>query len=844
GTPFSVQVAPDSVASMRTLAGSRYDLVERNNNIVLDYRQKSDLTVNLPNTLSGYGAQNVPLIAMVTSSKPVKNIRWSFSQQFKANGGAIADETAKETSILLPVYQYAKDGSAGLNNYDLAVTVAGEHGKPKTAHMKVIVEPFVIKEKSIKARGKGAAVADGSPAYDLLATVTYGDKNNKPLKKDTMIPDVKWTIDPPNDDAELHWNDSQPLNEQGQLTATLGSKTPLDPKTKVYLSIAGMPKELINDTDSLLNFVNMYSEYQITDTQIKPDGTLTTNDVNNVYIFTAKILDKNGNPLQDQKINAKWQAISLQDNSNKEVEIKSIDNYKTNSDGVLTATLRSNTPQKIRVTLSLEKGAKASFNEVEFVKSDMEATFTIDGKDEKNHLTAISDKEYKVTVHLTQGGKALNNNKPLKLKWSLEPKLEEFTIKETDNTPDTGGKAHALISSTRSIEGAQIILSVDDGPLFESEKFNFVAPNSQDLGAVLEGKVEPLSSDPIRGNEKDEFIYQVKVIQKESGNALKNQSISDIKWKVNKPEKALGHFTLDVPDNSTTDNEGYLTAKLKSKEGYDNVTVSVSLGDTEKQSEPVVQFLPEAKKSVGLFVKADYNPGVQKVIPSSQPEGMRYVHEDAYLELMQTIDGKNEYLGYSRDGTKGGKYPTSSEDDWLTTVSPSNKERVIYRDSDDNMRFNTKRFMPGPITFSKTYTDKETGRKELYSYTLNPQRYVYLPETPGKTLMYVKLKDDMTCEDLPASDTFFFKAKTLVLGTDITESGSAVPNTSYNYDFNNDFKNLGIASLRKDTTRKIKIKTADGFAFYDIDKRQVVSSNDDNEGVLLCYRDGEYSGAK
>ncbi|MDE9590937.1 hypothetical protein, partial [Xenorhabdus bovienii] len=90
-------------------------------------------------------------------------------------------------------------------------------------------------------------------------------------------------------DARLLWNDSQPLNEQGQLTATLGSTTPLDPKTKVYLSIAGMPKELINDTDSLLNFVNMYDEYQITDTQVKPDGTLTTNDVNNVYIFTAKI---------------------------------------------------------------------------------------------------------------------------------------------------------------------------------------------------------------------------------------------------------------------------------------------------------------------------------------------------------------------------------------------------------------------------------------------------------------------------------------------------------------------------------------------------------------------------
>ncbi|WP_340620186.1 inverse autotransporter beta domain-containing protein [Xenorhabdus siamensis] len=39
GVPLSTQLSPDNVASMRTLAGSRYDLVERNNNIVLDHRK-------------------------------------------------------------------------------------------------------------------------------------------------------------------------------------------------------------------------------------------------------------------------------------------------------------------------------------------------------------------------------------------------------------------------------------------------------------------------------------------------------------------------------------------------------------------------------------------------------------------------------------------------------------------------------------------------------------------------------------------------------------------------------------------------------------------------------------
>ncbi|WP_411572029.1 inverse autotransporter beta domain-containing protein [Xenorhabdus nematophila] len=39
GVPISTQLLPANVASMRTLAGSRYDLVERNNHIILDHQK-------------------------------------------------------------------------------------------------------------------------------------------------------------------------------------------------------------------------------------------------------------------------------------------------------------------------------------------------------------------------------------------------------------------------------------------------------------------------------------------------------------------------------------------------------------------------------------------------------------------------------------------------------------------------------------------------------------------------------------------------------------------------------------------------------------------------------------
>lgn len=41
------------------LAGSRYDLVERNNNIVLEYRKSEVIRIALPERIEGKGGQTV-----------------------------------------------------------------------------------------------------------------------------------------------------------------------------------------------------------------------------------------------------------------------------------------------------------------------------------------------------------------------------------------------------------------------------------------------------------------------------------------------------------------------------------------------------------------------------------------------------------------------------------------------------------------------------------------------------------------------------------------------------------------------------------------------------------------
>ncbi|MDX8001269.1 hypothetical protein FE394_19340, partial [Xenorhabdus sp. Reich] len=86
GVPFHLQLSPENVASMRTLAGSRYDLVERNNNIVLDHQKQSRLQLSLPHTLVGYSHEAQDLAATTNANDTVK---WQENSAFTQHGGKL-----------------------------------------------------------------------------------------------------------------------------------------------------------------------------------------------------------------------------------------------------------------------------------------------------------------------------------------------------------------------------------------------------------------------------------------------------------------------------------------------------------------------------------------------------------------------------------------------------------------------------------------------------------------------------------------------------------------------------------------------------------------------------------
>lgn len=108
GVPWRQQVDPDAVAAMRTLTGSRYDLVERNNYIVLEYRKKDSIRLKTADLVTGHAGEQKPLGVSVTSKYGLERIDWD-ATALTAAGGKIVQNGA-DYAVVLPAYQSSVQG--------------------------------------------------------------------------------------------------------------------------------------------------------------------------------------------------------------------------------------------------------------------------------------------------------------------------------------------------------------------------------------------------------------------------------------------------------------------------------------------------------------------------------------------------------------------------------------------------------------------------------------------------------------------------------------------------------------------------------------------------------------
>ncbi|TCU06672.1 inverse autotransporter beta domain-containing protein [Vibrio crassostreae] len=106
GVPWDKQVSPASVDITRQLDGQRYDLVSRNNNIVLEYREKTTLTVSLKSqsilTLNAGDDYQPLILSVVINGEKATAIPVTQAQSGQSDLRTVSAPTDYQISWTLP----------------------------------------------------------------------------------------------------------------------------------------------------------------------------------------------------------------------------------------------------------------------------------------------------------------------------------------------------------------------------------------------------------------------------------------------------------------------------------------------------------------------------------------------------------------------------------------------------------------------------------------------------------------------------------------------------------------------------------------------------------------------
>ncbi|MCW2481709.1 inverse autotransporter beta domain-containing protein [Candidatus Symbiopectobacterium sp. NZEC135] len=133
--PWHQQVDPGQVTALRRIAGSRFDFVDRNNQIVLEYRKTRLLHLFTPSLLTGYGGEQKTFPISVNSKYALARIDWSASALL-AQGGKIITESSDRFSVQLPPYRPQGDNTYSMSA--VAVDTQGNMSRSATTQVTVL----------------------------------------------------------------------------------------------------------------------------------------------------------------------------------------------------------------------------------------------------------------------------------------------------------------------------------------------------------------------------------------------------------------------------------------------------------------------------------------------------------------------------------------------------------------------------------------------------------------------------------------------------------------------------------------------------------------------------------
>lgn len=282
GSAMQKQLDPNEVAARRSLAGSRYDLVDRNNNIVLEYRKKELVRLTLTDPVTGKSGEVKSLVSSLQTKYALKGYNVE-ATALEAAGGKVVT-TGKDILVTLPAYRFTSTPETD-NTWPIEVTAEDVKGNFSNREQSmVVVQAPTLSQKDSSVSLSTQTLSADSHSTATLTFIAHDAAGNPVLglvlsTRHEGIQDITLS----------DWKD----NGDGSYTQVLTTGA-------MSGTLTLMPQ--LNGVDAakapaVVNIISVSSSRTHSSIKIDKDSYLSGNPIE----VTVELRDENDKPVKEQK---------------------------------------------------------------------------------------------------------------------------------------------------------------------------------------------------------------------------------------------------------------------------------------------------------------------------------------------------------------------------------------------------------------------------------------------------------------------------------------------------------------------------------------------------------------
>ncbi|EFD7737797.1 inverse autotransporter adhesin-like protein YeeJ [Escherichia coli] len=579
GSAMQKQLDPNEVAARRSLAGSRYDLVDRNNNIVLEYRKKELVRLTLTDPVTGKSGEVKSLVSSLQTKYALKGYNVE-ATALEAAGGKVVT-TGKDILVTLPAYRFTSTPETD-NTWPIEVTAEDVKGNLSNREQSmVVVQAPTLSQKDSSVSLSTQTLNADSHSTATLTFIAHDAAGNP------VIGLVLSTRHEGVQDITLSdWKD----NGDGSYTQVLTTGA-------MSGTLTLMPQ--LNGVDAakapaVVNIISVSSSRTHSSIKIDKDRYLSGNPIE----VTVELRDENDRPVKEQKQQLNT-AVSI-DNVKPGVTT----DWKETADGVYKATYTAYTRGSGLTAKLLMQNWNEDLHTAGFIidanpQSAKIATLSASN----NGVLANENAANTVSVNVADEGSNPINDHTVTFA-VLSGSATSFNNQNTAKT-DVNGLATFDLKSSKQ-EDNTVEVTLENG-VKQTLIVSFVGDSSTAQVELQKSKNEVVAD----GNDSATMTATVRDAK---GNLLNDVKVT---FNVNSAEAKLSQTEVNSHD-------GIATATLTSlKNGDYRVTASVSSGSQANQQ---VNFIGDQSTAA---------------LTLSVPSGDITVTNTAPLHMTATLQDKN-----------------------------------------------------------------------------------------------------------------------------------------------------------------------------------------------------------